>query len=368
MWLNKRYAAVRRLAALAMAGVLAGTLAACGGKDNGGLPGEGKGEPVATYQGKTVTDAEFNKYMSLVELTSPQDAMYAEFIPGYKEQILERYILYKEYAAKASEDDVKQAEENAAEFRKQLDAVLKDEAQKETIRQILDKSGLTSKEAERLLRMLISGEMAIDKRYREIKASVTEDEIRAEFEKAPSDYNIVTVRHILVSTDDPATGEEIRTEEEALARAKAVRAKLIAGGSWDELAQEYSDDPGSKMNGGLYADAKAGEWVEAFKQAANTQPVGVIGEPVLTSYGYHVILVEKREEMTFDKLPQETKDEILESLAGPKLNEQMRQEIEALGIEISLPQEETPDGEDGGDAPQDDAEGESGGAEGETAQ
>ncbi|REJ22280.1 MAG: hypothetical protein C6W59_00590 [Paenibacillaceae bacterium] len=371
MWLNRRNA-IRRLAALALTCALAGTLAACGGKDDGGVPGEGKGDPVATYQGKTVTDTEFNKYLSLLELTSPMEAMYIEYIPGYKEQVLERYIIYKEYAAKATSDDVKQAEESAATFRGQLDEVLKDEAQKESIKQILDKSGLTSKEAERLLKMLISGELAIDKKFQEIKNAVTEDEIRAEFDKAPSDYNIVTVRHILVATTDSATGEEKRTEEEALARAKEARAKLIAGGSWDELAKEYSDDPGSKDNGGLYADAKAGDWVEAFKQAANTQPIGVIGEPVLTSYGYHVIKVEKREEMTFDKLPQDKKDAIRESLAAPKLNEEMEKELEALGIEISLPQEETPDGEDGGDAPKDDAEGESGGnsggAEGETAQ
>jgi len=366
MWLNRRHAAFRGLAALALACVLAGTLAACGGKDGGGVPGEGQGEPVATYQGKTVTDTEFNKYLSLLELTSPMEAMYIEYIPGYKEQILERYIIYKEYAAKASSDDVKQAEESAAAIRGQLDEVLKDEAQKESIQQILDKSGLTTKEAERLLKMLISGELAIDKKFREIKNAVTEDEVRAEFEKAPSDYNIVTVRHILVATTDSTTGEEKRTEEEALARAKEARAKLIAGGSWEELAAEYSDDPSSKNNGGLYADARPGDWVEEFKQAANTQPVGVIGEPVLTSYGYHVIKVEKREEMTFDKLPQDKKDAIRESLARPKLNEEMEKELEALGIEISLPQEETPAGEDGGEAPQDGAEGESdGNADGE---
>jgi len=343
MWLNKRNAAFRGIAAVALACLLAGALSACGGKDDGGLPGEGQGEPVASYQGKTVTDVEFNKYLTLVELTSPTEAMYVELFPDYKEQVLERYIIYKEYAAKATGDEVKEAGETAATFKEQLDEVLKDETTKDTYKGILDKSGLTSKEAERMLKMLISAEMAIDRKYQEIKNAVSEDEIRAEFEKAPSDYNIVTVRHILVSTTDSSTGEEVRTEEEALARAKEVRAKLIAGGSWDELAAEYSDDPGSKMNGGLYADAVAGGWVEEFKQAANTQPVGVIGEPVKTVYGYHVILVEKREEAAFETLSQETKNALLETIAAPRLNEQMQREIDALGIEISLPREETED-------------------------
>ena len=342
MWLSRRNG-FKGVVAIALACALAGTLAACGGGGNDGAPGEGQGEPVATYQGKTVTDVEFGKYLSLFELISPMEAMYAQIFPEYKEQLLKQYILRKEYAAKATKDDRKEAAENAAAFREQLDAALKDESRKEAVRDILDKSGLTSKEAERMLKMLISAELAIGRKYEEIKDTVTEDEIRQEFEKAPSDYNIVTVRHILVATTDSMTGEALRTEEEALARAKDVRAKLIAGGSWDELAAEYSDDQGSKTSGGLYADARAGDWVEAFKQAANTQPVGVIGEPVLTEFGYHVILVEKREEMTFEKLPQETKDELLEAIAGPRLDEQFRQELEALGIEISLPREETED-------------------------
>jgi foldase protein PrsA len=380
MWLSRRNG-FKGVVAIALACALAGTLAACGGGGNDGAPGEGQGEPVATYQGKTVTDVEFGKYLSLFELISPMEAMYAQIFPEYKEQLLKQYILRKEYAAKATKDDRKEAAENAAAFREQLDAALKDESRKEAVRDILDKSGLTSKEAERMLKMLISAELAIGRKYEEIKDTVTEDEIRQEFEKAPSDYNIVTVRHILVATTDSMTGEALRTEEEALARAKDVRAKLIAGGSWDELAAEYSDDQGSKMNGGLYADARAGDWVEAFKQAANTQPVGVIGEPVLTEFGYHVILVEKREEMTFEKLPQETKDELLEAIAGPRLDEQFRQELEALGIEITLPQEEPPSDEESGGAEEgsgaedggaDEAEGAGGegegGAEGEAAQ
>ena len=367
MWLNRRKAGFRKVAAIALACALAGTLAACGSRDDGGVPGEGQGEPVATYQGKTVTDVEFNKYLSMLGLEMQQDVSFIKQIPAWMEEALGNYILYKEYASEATADDLKQAKEQAAAYRKQLKQELKDESVKDKLKSILDQSGLTVREAEKFKKMLTSAQLVVERKYEELREAVTEDDVREEFGKVQSDYNIVTVRHILVSTFDPSTGEQIRPEEEALARAKEVRAKLIAGGSWDELAAEYSDDPGSNTNGGLYEDQRAGKYTEAFKQAVNTQPIGVIGDPVLTEYGYHVILVEKREEMTYDKLEQDIKDAFRDYIANMKLSEQMQKEIEDLGIAFSLPQEETQDDE----GSREDGAGEEGGSgesEGEAAE
>lgn len=347
MWLNKRNSTWRRLSALIITAVLAAVVTACGGGNgDGGRQADDEGQAVATYKGGgVVTDTEFNKYITMLELTNPTEALYMEYIPEYKEEQLKRYIIYKEYAAQATGEETKQAEESAASFRDQLDTLLKDKEQKEAIQEILDKSGFTSLDAERILKMLVSAELVIERKHNEFLDAVTEDEIRAEFEKLPSDFNIVSVRHILVATHDSATGEQLRTPEEAMARAKEAKAKLEAGGDWQALAEEYSDDPGSKNNGGLYENVEAGNWVEAFKQAANTQPIGMIGDPVQTEYGYHVMKVEKREEMTFDKLTEEKKDRIRSSIADPRLNEFMQQEIEALEIEIKLPKQETPAGE-----------------------
>ena len=86
----------------------------------------------------------------------------------------------------------------------------------------------------------------------ELKPTVTEEEIKAEYDKAPADFNVVSVRHILIGTIDPNTGAELKTDEEALKLAKEVKAKLDAGGDWNALAKEYSTDTGSKDNGGLY--------------------------------------------------------------------------------------------------------------------
>ena len=182
------------------------------------------------------------------------------------------------------------------------------------------------------------------------------------------DFTVVSVRHILVATSesDPATQEskELRTLEEALARAKEVKAKLDAGGDWTALAKEYSDDGGSKEKGGLYEDATAGSWVEAFKKAALEQEIGVIGEPVETEYGYHVMKVEKREEKTYDQLTDEQKEQVKSAAAYTYMEKFMTEEMPKQELNITLPEPETEEGDAGTEGTEGDA---SGNAAGEAA-
>lgn len=58
--------------------------------------------------------------------------------------------------------------------------------------------------------------------------------------------------------------------------------------------------------------------------------------------------VEKREEASYDKLAEDKKAAIRESLANPKLNDYMMAEQEKLEIEVSLPKEEEAPAEDAG--------------------
>jgi foldase protein PrsA len=107
-------------------------------------------------------------------------------------------------------------------------------------------------------------------------------------------FVIASVRHILVMTNDPSTGKAKRTDAEALKIAKQLKAKLDAGADFATLAKANTDDGGSKNTGGLYADADVNTWVAEFKTAAIKQPLNKIGDPVKTTYGYHIIRVEKR--------------------------------------------------------------------------
>ena len=87
-------------------------------------------------------------------------------------------------------------------------------------------------------------------------------------------------------------GKPELTEDEALARAKDLRAKLLAGADFATLAKAESDDTGSGAQGGDLGEFKKGMMVPPFEEAAFAAKVGEVTEPVRTPFGYHLIKVE----------------------------------------------------------------------------
>ena len=97
-----------------------------------------------------------------------------------------------------------------------------------------------------------------------------------------------------------------RTEEQVLARhilvdtqeqAIALYQLLTAGVDFAKLARENSKDTGSGANGGELGWFGKGAMVAEFEQAAFSQPIGEIGKPVKSQFGYHIIQVIAREEL-----------------------------------------------------------------------
>lgn len=100
------------------------------------------------------------------------------------------------------------------------------------------------------------------------------------------------VRHILVGLNDPNQQEPKRTMAEAKAEADSVLSLLKAKRvSFDSLVINYSDDGGSKTNGGDYGwfDENS-NFVEPFKNAGLKGTKGNISV-VETQFGYHIIEV-----------------------------------------------------------------------------
>ena len=98
------------------------------------------------------------------------------------------------------------------------------------------------------------------------------------------------VRHILLRTS------EIRTLQEAEVIANEVREKLVEGGDFATLAKEYSEDPGSALNGGDLGWATPDEFVGIFAQVMDETAIGDISEAFESQYGWHILTVEGRRE------------------------------------------------------------------------
>jgi parvulin-like peptidyl-prolyl isomerase len=93
------------------------------------------------------------------------------------------------------------------------------------------------------------------------------------------------VRHVLVA--DKAAADKIR-------------ARLVGGESWTDVAKE-SIDTGSGANGGELGCAPTDGYVPEFKAAADSAKIGEITQPVQSQFGFHVLEVTKREESAFNE-------------------------------------------------------------------
>jgi parvulin-like peptidyl-prolyl isomerase len=122
--------------------------------------------------------------------------------------------------------------------------------------------------------------------------------LKSYYDEHKSDYDQVKASHILIrfkgSTVAVRKDMKDLTEEEALAKAKEVRAKLTAGADFAATAKAESDDAGSGQTGGSLPPFAHGQMVPAFEQAAYALPVGQVSEPVKTQFGYHLIKVDER--------------------------------------------------------------------------
>jgi parvulin-like peptidyl-prolyl isomerase len=148
----------------------------------------------------------------------------------------------------------------------------------------------------------------------EAGSKITDDELRKAYELETVGDKTATVRHILVLTQG-------KTEPEKAAARKKIEdilAKAKAGEDFAGLAKQYSEDPGSKDNGGLYEDFPRGKMVKPFEDAAFSVPVGGLSGIVETDYGYHILQIvgRKKETRPFEEVRAELESRLKQGMQG----------------------------------------------------
>lgn len=109
------------------------------------------------------------------------------------------------------------------------------------------------------------------------------------------DGGTINVRHILITWEDD-DGDGTPTDEEKQAALESAEAILVeyeknpTEEHFSELANEYSTDPGSNTNGGLYENVYPGQMVTAFNDwcfdaSREYADTGIVE----TNYGYHIM-------------------------------------------------------------------------------
>lgn len=257
----------------------------------------------------------------------------------YRKSIADRLIYHEVLAQEAKALGVDYDPAELAE---------RDEQQKRGIRE-WDKHLERRGETENSLKEMVIAELREKAILQKLgKLEVTPAEIAEDYEKIKgnwkSDKPRVKAAHILVpigpkvdpqnpaaagapageKAPEPTPEERKKQEDEALAKAKEIHAKVTApGADFATIAAEYSDGP-SKAKGGDIGIFTPDRMAEEFSAAAFALEPGQVSEPVKTKFGYHIIKVSGK--WPAGELPQEAlEDDIKERLRQRKLHQGRRE-------------------------------------------
>ena len=260
--------------ALIVIALVAGLAAGCGGGDDSGVPNDA----VAVVGDNTITKAEYDELLNQAQAGfKAQGRKFPK--PGTSEyeqlkQLAIQTLVQREQVAQEADDlGVEVTDE---EVDKRLDQYKRQyfAGNEQRYREQLKEQGLTDTQVREDVRTALLSE--------ELQAKVTEDvkvtnedveryyrENRAQY-KTPDTREI---RHILVKQ---------RSTADRLYR------RLKNGGNFAALASRFSQDPGSKGQGGKLTMSR-GAYVKPFENTAFALKNGEISRPVKTRFGFHII-------------------------------------------------------------------------------
>ena len=143
----------------------------------------------------------------------------------------------------------------------------------------------------------------------------TDEGLRNLYEATKDQYqeDLVCASHILVLA---GSGNAVPTDAQyatALTSIKDIQSQIKGPSNFPEIAEAKSQDPGSATSGGALPCSPKGSYVTEFDDAAWAQPIGVVGEPVKTEFGYHLVLVTARGKLTFEQLKDSLKQSVVDN-------------------------------------------------------
>jgi len=168
----------------------------------------------------------------------------------------------------------------------------------------------------------------VSKLYDEVTKSqkASDAEIESYYNSHKSDFVEVKASHILFKVND--------SKEEAAKKKKAeeVLQMIKSGQSFEKLAQKYSEDETTKQKSGDLGYFRKGQMVKEFEDAAFSLNIGEISSVVKTSYGFHIIKVTDRKQLSLN----EVKDEIKSTIESQKKDEYYQSLVEKWKKEAKI--------------------------------
>ena len=126
----------------------------------------------------------------------------------------------------------------------------------------------------------------------------------------------IHARHILIRTSSDLNDDQARQ------KLLDLKQKIADGETFSELANKFSDDPGSKTNGGDLGWAGPGDFVPEFENVANSLTTGQVSEPFKSPFGWHLLEVLERRNQDRTKTNKES--QARNAIKKRKIDEELR--------------------------------------------
>lgn len=140
----------------------------------------------------------------------------------------------------------------------------------------------------------------------------------------------VKARHILLSTVNKPPDEIAKIK----AKAEGLLKQIKGGADFAALAKQYSDDPGSRENGGDLGWVVRGQMVKNFEAATFSLKPKQISDLVTTEYGFHIIQVLEKENAHVQSF-EEAKASIADGLRKETLNDRLQDVADQARAELA---------------------------------
>ena len=299
-----------------------------------------------------ITRAEFNQDFEKIKNTQLKNApkemqkkdSYATLAIKEKfvNDLIIRTLLEQEFEKRKIEVTDKEIEDRTKEIAAQIGS-------EEEMKNMLKQNNIS----EERLKKDMASEVKLKKLMNSLKISDATDSEAEKFYKERKDLfsqpERVQASHILISlnandirreivendkdaklsnTEIDAKVKETIAQKEALA--KEVQRKAAANPkNFASLAEQYSQDPGSKSVGGDLGYFDKETMVPEFTKAAFTQKVGIVGPLVKTQFGYHIILVKDKAAASVKPF-KDVKADLKAYLTQKKKNDAMQKFVDGL--------------------------------------
>lgn len=205
-------------------------------------------------------------------------------------QVLEQFITEKLVTAEVKRLAITLSNQEIDQY---IDEIKKkNELSDDELTEALRREGLTREQYRASVRAELEKSEIIRREVQE-KVSITDEDVERYYQQNKKKFltrERFHLRHILLSLPQNATPEQQR---EAMQKALQIRAQLVAGANFAELAKQYSD--GGATDGGDLGWMNRGTLLPEIEAAAVKLSVGEVSQPVRTDVGIHLIRLEGKE-------------------------------------------------------------------------